>query len=325
MNVVGLDAVRALAIILVMICHYVMMFHPEIDPSFWSFLGALGVQMFFSLSGFLIGRILIGLTNQPNLSTWLKFMARRWLRTLPLYWVVLSVLVLLSGSESDMHRDYVELFTLTQNLISNPPVTFGVSWSLAVEEIFYLAFATISFVAVRLAGYRAIWLVVGIFIIGPTSARLWLEFAGYHYPEKSALLCLDAIGWGILLALLEKSRINIAKFSRLLLPLSVTLICLSYVGYWHSINFTAMAIGCTLLVEYARHKADIKLFKQPSTVIARYSYGIYLVHVPTMLICSSIGNEFFRIFVYMTMLAIFVYGFNILVEVPFMKVRPSQT
>lgn len=325
MKLIGLDAIRSLAIILVICCHYMTMQHPQVNPKFWDFLGPFGVQLFFSLSGFLIGRILIDLADRPNLSIWLRFMARRWLRTLPLYWVILSILILLSSDGSDMHRDYVKLFTLSQNLASTPTGTFGVAWSLAVEEIFYLIFSMVMFIGARLVGRRAIWVTAMIFLFVPMLARCWLEVHEHEYPARTVILSLDGIAWGVVLSLIYQKKVITLVGSKAFLVGSVILISMAYVGIWKPINFSLLAIGCTLLVIPALRCGEFQNIKKPFEIIARYSYGTYLIHVPTILIVGSIENESIRIFVYLTMLATFVYGFNILVEIPFMKVRPSQS
>lgn len=77
----GLDLIRAISIALVIIDHrFDIMFE----------IGTVGVQIFFILSGFLIGQILLkDFKNGSNGATILKFWKRRWFRTIPLYYLVL--------------------------------------------------------------------------------------------------------------------------------------------------------------------------------------------------------------------------------------------
>ncbi len=298
--------------------------HPEISLSFWEFLGPLGVQLFFSLSGFLIGRILIDLSDSADFSTWFRFMVRRWLRTLPLYWIVLSILVLLSNDGSDMHRDYPKLLTLTQNIFSTPTETFGVAWSLAVEEIFYLTFSAIMFVGIRIFGAQAVWSTAIMFALAPMASRIWLEAHGGYYPERTVLLSLDGIAWGILLALIRHHRCFDKLRFQLVALTSVVLIALAYWGVWKPIDFTLLAVGCTsMLIPALKHK-DLGFISKPSRLIARYSYGLYLSHIPIFLIVSPIENEASRLLAYALFLSVTVLTFNRLIEIPFMSVRPEQ-
>ena len=91
----GLDTLRALAIILVLIYHYRVVVSNELLFGFITRIGWVGVDLFFVLSGYLIGdQILRAYAKKENFS--LKhFYARRLLRTLPNYYVVLALYLLL--------------------------------------------------------------------------------------------------------------------------------------------------------------------------------------------------------------------------------------
>jgi peptidoglycan/LPS O-acetylase OafA/YrhL len=79
--------------------------------------GFFGVELFFALSGFLIGQLLLELTERdPGLGGWWRFMVRRWMRTLPLYLLCLLVLALLTGPAGDVSLYLARYGTLTQNL-----------------------------------------------------------------------------------------------------------------------------------------------------------------------------------------------------------------
>ena len=86
-RVYGLDVFRAFAILFVLIGHSFE--HSKIPPQLQVFgrLGILGVELFFVLSGFLIGSIIMRLIDKnsfQNFSDIVIFWKRRWLRTLPL-------------------------------------------------------------------------------------------------------------------------------------------------------------------------------------------------------------------------------------------------
>ncbi|UUZ65750.1 acyltransferase [Polaromonas sp. P1-6] len=104
--------------------------------------GFLGVELFFVLSGFLIGNIVWSSFNRagPHRAWVLGFIARRGLRTLPSYYLFLLVNVLLiSNAVVPGHvGDLLPFMVFVQNLAWPHPLVFGEAWSLAVEEIFYL-------------------------------------------------------------------------------------------------------------------------------------------------------------------------------------------
>lgn len=123
----GLDVARAVSILFVLAAHK---FSLPIE------LGKLGVQIFFILSGFLIGQILINdFSREASGKSLLKFWKRRWYRTLPLYYLVLAFKIF------TLHNPYgwkviVYFFFLQANFIGIDLIP--VSWSLVVEEWFYI-------------------------------------------------------------------------------------------------------------------------------------------------------------------------------------------
>src|SRR5271170_207550 len=152
-----LDGLRGLAILLVVICHYIAdAEHSQLGFWWHHFLSALsvgwsGVDLFFVLSGFLIGGILLDSRNSPRYFR--TFYLRRIYRILPIYytWVALYAAIvavgvyLLPGRMPVAARDLgvVPVYVLfLQNAFSSPSVFqaqwLGVTWSLAVEEQFYL-------------------------------------------------------------------------------------------------------------------------------------------------------------------------------------------
>ena len=130
----SLDGVRSLAVLLV------MLFHFGYFPAGW-----IGVQIFFTLSGYLITRILLE-SREDSLSTYLRrFYWRRSLRIFPLLYAYLLIcwaVFSFSGIPSSFGSDWPWLFTFTANFgrmrTSDIGESFVHIWSLAVEEQFYL-------------------------------------------------------------------------------------------------------------------------------------------------------------------------------------------
>src|SRR5262249_35394349 len=139
----GLDVVRAIAISGVLVAHFtaaVAVLMAATPPFLLMRLGA-GVELFFALSGFLIGGLLLDI-KEPSLRAWIIFMIRRWIRTIPLYLAWLTILLIIWPPQQDLMGHAVKYVTFSQNLfwkMSDP--FFAPSWSLAVEEWFYLLFA----------------------------------------------------------------------------------------------------------------------------------------------------------------------------------------
>ncbi|WP_229508000.1 acyltransferase [Massilia sp. Dwa41.01b] len=218
----GLDTLRALAVTLVVLHHYTL-FVSNDDYTFgWvGRIGWIGVDLFFALSGYLIGnQIFAGLRSEAGLSL-PRFYARRLLRTLPNYLVVLLVYVLSRAVREE--APLLPLFrylSFTQNLGLAPGTAFSHSWSLAIEEQFYLvlpALATLGLWWGRGKGMRLAWTALALVVLGGMllRAQLWLahvdahKYGIYFYYKLiyySSFCRLDELVAGVGLALLKNAH-----------------------------------------------------------------------------------------------------------------------
>jgi peptidoglycan/LPS O-acetylase OafA/YrhL len=160
----GLDVVRAVAVSMVLITHWGAVISWWIGlqwPRIIALSGFFGVELFFALSGFLIGLLLLELIERDaSAHGWWRFMMRRWLRTLPLYGLCLAGLAIFWRPAGNLLAYLAHYGTLTQNLLWSMPDDnwFGVSWSLSVEEWFYLLFSVLLVGSVALTGQRTLHL-----------------------------------------------------------------------------------------------------------------------------------------------------------------------
>jgi peptidoglycan/LPS O-acetylase OafA/YrhL len=183
----GLDLLRAISILLVLIAHKIQL---PVE------LGLLGVQVFFILSGYLIGQILLADFEGANsFSTVLHFWKRRWFRTLPMYYLVLTLLIFF-GNNPYGWKVIVYYFFLQANFIGID--LFPVSWSLVVEEWFYIFLPLSTFLffpkGIRPKFYlKFVFFFIGFFYI--------IRFA-WTYLEKG-LYQFETLLLGVLLATLK--------------------------------------------------------------------------------------------------------------------------
>lgn len=135
---IGLDAVRAAAIMFVVFGHSILYFSEGPIKEYSHYICLDGVTIFFVLSGFLISGIIYKDSKkclyQFNLK---KFWLRRILRTLPVYFFVLIIIYTLSDREETFYWKYIFFI---QNVFNTHPAFFGEAWSLSVEEWFYILF-----------------------------------------------------------------------------------------------------------------------------------------------------------------------------------------
>lgn len=140
----GLDVARSIAIAAVLLCHAGILreaLFPAIKPLAVAdgLLGLYGVELFFVLSGFLIGSILLTeVVPNPNFRSVGRFFARRWLRILPAYYVMILVLTLFNQAQGIAPAPLWSYIFLVQNYDHGAERFFPVSWSLAIEHWSYL-------------------------------------------------------------------------------------------------------------------------------------------------------------------------------------------
>lgn len=138
----GLDTLRALAIMLVFANHYMSFVSHEATFGWFSEIGWAGVDLFFALSGYLIGNQIFAALREDgaarNFSFW-RFYARRLLRTLPAFYFVLALYAFWPyWAGSVAHAPWWKYLTFTLNFGLKPGTLFSHAWSLCVEEQFYL-------------------------------------------------------------------------------------------------------------------------------------------------------------------------------------------
>ena len=179
---IGLDLLRAAAIVSVVVYHSALPFAPLEQ---WGF---LGVEAFFALSGFLILQMIAERFDGIRSIAALKaFLINRWLRTLPLYYLFLAVNVAISSTYATLNPrdvkvigtfarvpDLVPFLFFTQNLSDGGGAAgwFGASWTLGVEEWFYLGLPLIVFAFRKQALTRTIAIAAGMIIVASLAARL---------------------------------------------------------------------------------------------------------------------------------------------------------
>jgi peptidoglycan/LPS O-acetylase OafA/YrhL len=158
----GLDTLRALAVTLVVLHHYVL-FVSDADTFGWvGEIGWVGVDLFFALSGYLIGNQIFRALRAPEGLSLTRFYARRLLRTLPNFYVVLALYALwpvFRGGPPML--PLWRYLSFTQNIGLEPGTAFSHAWSLCIEEQFYMLLPACALLAVALgrrgAPLRWVW------------------------------------------------------------------------------------------------------------------------------------------------------------------------
>jgi peptidoglycan/LPS O-acetylase OafA/YrhL len=305
----GLDGLRGIAILLVLLFHYFPEWKTGLFGRFCS-LGWTGVDLFFVLSGFLITGILFD--TQHSEGFYRNFYVRRILRLVPAY-VVFVCVVLLLAHGFGQHRwqtatayllygsNIVAIFDPNFRFIG--PTEVAHVWSLALEEQFYFVWPwLIALLVTRGRIFKA--------CIFGSIAALGLRLLLAHAPLPPTTLYLELptradallIGAGIAM-LVREPRFNIrANLWPIRATGLVAAIAFLIMGHRaHSFSFdnlpiktwgfslTAIAAGAALLLSmtegtWTNRFCSLSVLR----FYGRYSYGIYLIHYAPHLFYSSV-------------------------------------
>jgi len=203
-----LDICRASAILLVLLSHGRRLLFPIFpDAQLFKFGGFLGVEIFFVLSGFLIGSVLIEKSTKCE-SRWRwipRFWGRRFLRTYPNYLLFLFLnLLVIDTWRPDSMPELCHYMTFTQSLWSAHPGFFGEAWSLVIEEVFYFVIPLIMLLTWRKSAIQALLVTLFIMLTSSLAMRIMVVYAEpdltFNEIRSTALLRLDSIMIGVLTA-----------------------------------------------------------------------------------------------------------------------------
>lgn len=204
---------RAVAILSVVLLHSFTFFTTYLSPAILRLLVIDGVTVFFVLSGFLIGTILIReLEGNRTWSGLKNFWIRRWLRTLPAYlFVFLITVVHWQLFNPKLEADLLPYLFFFQSNYGNSLWLFPESWSLCVEEWFYLLIPFVFWLAFKQKKCLRSCILVGLLfsILLITVLRAWYSYSVTdegsfdNIIRKGLWTRLDSIMYGVLGAYIE--------------------------------------------------------------------------------------------------------------------------
>lgn len=358
-RIYGLDILRSAAILFVLIGHSRHFLSAIIPDKILRLFLFDGVSIFFVLSGFLIGRILIKelIIDKPTLSIVTSFWLKRWFRTLPNYFLILFTLLLISSYEDsidwNIQKSYFYFF---QNFSwKHPDSFFPEAWSLAVEEWFYifipLLLMIMSFTNIVSTKKSLLYIVILILIFS-TYIRYSRFESGiitnlYEWDvliKKQVITRLDSLMFGVIGSFIIVYHNPIwVRHKKNLFIAGLSLFSLhKVVDYTHSetdlytsvFSFSIFSLAILFLIPYLENlKSGKGIIYKSLTYISLSSYSMYLINlsliqlfiIPIMMKHLSIKNQLIEIMIQYSSFWVFTFAISILLyrhfELPIMKLR----
>jgi peptidoglycan/LPS O-acetylase OafA/YrhL len=355
-----LDILRGIAILLVLGRHF---------PSFpipaggdfplsvlneWTRFGWIGVDLFFVLSGFLVSGLLFDEYKKRGRLRLTRFFVRRGFKIYPAFYFLLLVTAAFYHHRGIETRRLLTEALFVQNYFMGISNIWNHTWSLAIEEHFYLTLGLVLFFLARQKGSDPFRIVVPLFFVFGCGS-LFLRLASYRAGVPcdkifmQSHMRMDALFFGVLLSYfhhfgggrlqswVQKNRVLVA-IAGVLCALPAFFIVLENDFFMNTFGLTLLYIGSGCLLTLFLYADPDKLsFRDPLSKILSfigvYSYSIYLWHAPTRVIGFSYLKHTLGYFPGpWAGLLIYIAGSLIvgvltakMVEMPFLKLRDRLT
>lgn len=295
----GLDLLRAIAIVWVMFFHAAALGSPY--PPMSQF-GWMGVDLFFALSGYLIGWQVLKPLSRGEPLRWGDFYLRRAMRVLPAFWAVIALYLLVPEfRERPGMQPVWQFLTFSVNLLIDYQhnKAFSHAWSLCVEEHFYLLFPLMAWWLTR---RPALWKTVAVGVVlvaGGMALRAWVWHSSLddgstawveriYYPTW---MRLDGLLAGVMLAAIRAYRplwwAAMMRRSGVLLALGLAGVAAAIwlsqdrLGLQASVfGFPVVSFGLALLVAAAasERRWTGRVRVPGAAWLAAASFSLYLTH-----------------------------------------------
>ncbi|MFD3504375.1 acyltransferase family protein [Streptomyces sp. NPDC058678] len=349
-RVAGLDGLRTVAVLLVIVYHV----EPDVVPG-----GSVGVDVFFTLSGFVITRLLVAEYARTGRVGLGSFYRRRWLRLVPAMLVMCAVISLLSlalplplldgawVAAALAAASVVNLVRAGQpGPYSDLTAPFSHTWSLGVEEQFYLAWPLLLLVLLRHATARTVLGWVAALCVLPVLWRmvLWDPTAAhriYNGPDTRADQLLVGALLAVVVARLRAEDPRLALLRRwagrlcwpalALLGLIAWQIPITGASGWNPVWYTVGFLAAAVLSATVVAALDLCPRSWPSRLLSvsalawvgrNLSYGMYLWHYPVIRLLSGLGVDGVRLLpVGVTVTVAAALASYVLVERPLLRHR----
>ena len=364
-KIFGLDLMRVAAIVLVLLAHTLWIYsgYNNLLTKGINFSGFVGVEIFFVLSGFLIGKSLFKqfLKQDYNVQSAIHFIKRRTFRIMPGYLLVLLLNLLVAyllGYEVQQPWKY---FVFLQNFTQPMLPFFPESWSMSIKEIpyFILPFVLLAIIKCWRNTNKniAFLLTIILFILLPIAAKVHYHLYSeiYTLPEWNvnlrsvAIFRMDAVLVGVLASWIQYNHLAfwiknwklMALFGAVIMMLLIIFVgfvkisIVNHPFFWNIAFLPLISISSALFLPlFTEWKKGPERLRVPIQFLGAISYSIYLLHYSLILYLMKyfIDTTTMALWqlhcftmAYLSITLILSYSLHTYFEKPLMKVRDKTT
>jgi peptidoglycan/LPS O-acetylase OafA/YrhL len=342
----ALDLLRGFAALAVAVPHFFMFTRAQ--PSLiWETLSISAVEVFFVLSGFVLGYQILLCAERRDFATLSTFLMRRWMRTIPSY--LFALLAVSALAHQLFSFDFLRYATYTQNLFfqANTLDYFPVAWSLSVEEWYYVVFPLLVIGTTFLLRRRLSACVIAALalILLVSAARLVFGDHSAGWGENvRRVVCyrIDSIAYGFLLFLVMHSRPSgvqrptIRRPSVWIAGIALAITAAGLLELNHAMSegsvvlrilnpFASAAFGVCAVWFFAvvgESQSPKSFVARQMLMSGRLSYPIYLLHLPVLLTIKATGLDL-GLAGYLCIVLVASAAFHYQFERPILAARPS--
>lgn len=337
-RVFGLDAMRAVAILMVLSCN-AFLIYPSVNglaSQIFALFGFWGVEVFFVLNGFLIGKILFNVyvKNDFTIHSVFYFLKRIWYRTLPNYFLVLLLNFIVFAIVGIKIVNGELYFLFLQNFSTAMLPFFSESWCLSVLQYGYLLMPFTLFFMTLLVkpkskNKRFIWVVLVLVFLFIGSKAYYnfttenLSIDQWNISLKGVVVFrIDSILVGIVASWLSSNYVVFWKNNKNKIAyVGFLIIVFLFVGvgyfrilietnpfFWNVLYLPLTSIAFALFLPFlSQLKSTSKWFSKAITYISLISYSIYLLHYSIILQMMKYFVDTSRFYIYQLHLFAFCY------------------
>lgn len=309
---VALDFLRGIAVVLVLFRHAPA--YPEFTlGTILTTGGWIGVDIFFVLSGYLVSGLILAEVRAANRFDIRRFLIRRGLKIYPAFYFMIFATAVMSYwryGHVEISAFAAEIF-FVQNYF---PGLWGHTWSLGVEEHFYILLAVSIWLILRVGSpvKQSLFWVSLVTLIVCLSMRIALSLSQIAYAHETHLfpthLRIDALSAGVMLRVFlsddTAERRMAALATRWRIGIAVSAASLACWPFWNplgsapwitSVGFSLLTLSAILAILALRGWSAFESLRAVGLFarLGRHSYSVYLWHLPLAHIASAVGKRVF--------------------------------